>query len=574
MAGPIDHARGGGAGSDGEFVTGISIDRRKFLQYGLGGALVVGSSLLAGPAGATKVDAVRRMTDARAGELGTETKRQSLAVASISGAANLDPNLIAGLAGSRVWSLCYDTFFNTGTPAPLAAAEADLADFKPLPKLVSSYSSESGGTVWRFNLNPKAKSAAGNLLSPADIIWSAKRHLALQLYGGIFLNRIGVTSASQFTGDGAHAVVMTLPETIDPTYMLLILGNYLLPIYDSTLTQEHVTSSDPWASSFLQANTAGFGPYVIESRSSDGTETVLTARKGYYGTPVIPKIIWNQVTDSGTQLELLLAGTVQVTDQLSPTQLKTVEAHKGTKTTKVATAGAVYMGFANNQAPFNDVNFHQGLAYAIDFKSIVHSVWEGTAKQMKSILPPWFQASTEKYWVYDYNPTKAKALLAPYLHANLQLSYDAGNQLQTSLAELILGALANVGMTIELNGVATATYAAEESAAAKTWWLDTASVPLIPDSLYALQLLFLTVPTQKLLHYSNPLVDAAVATLQKTRAVAKQDELILTAQKHIMHDLPIIPIAYTGQIVSSATDVVGFTGHGANIIDAEELSYS
>ena len=573
MPGPIDHLSAGG-GSEGEPVLRTPFDRRRFLQYGLGGALVLGSTLLGGSSGATSVDNLRKMTQLGTEAVGTNAKRQSLAVASISGAANLDPNIIAGLAGSRVWSLCYDTFFNTGTPASLSAAEADLAHYKPLPKLVSSYASSKGGTVWTFKLNPKAKSAAGNLFSPADIIWSAKRHLALQLYGGIFLNRIGVSSADQFVANGPHEVEMTLPVPIDPTYMLLILGNYLLPMYDSKLVQQYATASDPWASNYLQANTAGFGPYVIETRSSDGTATTLVARKDYYGTPVIPKIIWNQVTDSGTQLELLLAGSVQVTDQLSPQQLKTVAASKGTKVTKVASAGAVYMGFNNSVAPFSDIAFHQGLAHAIDFKAIINSVFEGTATQMKSILPPWFQAATDKYFTYDYDVAKATQMLAPYAHANLALSYDAGNQLQTSLAELILGALQNAGMTIQLNGVATATFAAEESAASKTWWLDTSSVPLIPDSLYALQLLFLTVPTQKLLHYSNPAVDAAVAQLQKTQSVHLQDQLILTAQKHIMNDLPILPIAYTGQHVASAADVVGFTGHGANIIDAEELSYT
>jgi ABC-type oligopeptide transport system substrate-binding subunit len=87
-------------------------------------------------------------------------------------------------------------------------------------------------------------------------------------------------------------------------------------------------------------------------------------------------------------------------------------------------------------------------------------------------------------------------------------------------------------------------------------------------------LLFLTTPTQKLLHYSNSTVDAAVTQLGNTRSVGLQDKLIDTAQQQIMHDLPVIPLAYTGQSVTSASDLVGFRGHGANFLRVSELSFT
>jgi peptide/nickel transport system substrate-binding protein len=540
-----------------------AIQRRKFLQYGLGAtaAAVGGSVLTQGVVGGI----------ARAAAAGTPT---TLNVATSRGATNLDPNSLDGLSCSQIWSMCYDTFFNTGYPAGLTAAEAYLKKYNPEPLLATSHVLSGGGKVWTFDLQPKAKSAAGNPFTPADVIWSAQRHLALQLYGGIFLNRIGVTSASQFTAVGDHAVEMTLTEPIDPSYMLQIIGNYLVPIYDSVTAKAHATTADPWAKTYLAANTAGFGPYTITSRSADGSQCSFAARPDYYGKAPIPKVVYQQVSETSTQLELLLRGAVQVTDALSPEQVKTVEASKGNAVTQVATTGACYLGFNNSQAPFSDVNLHHGIATAINTPAIVSGVWKGTAQVWKSVLPPWFQAYTDKYWTYEYNSAKAAALLKPYANAGIALQYDAGNDLHGTIAELIQGELGAAGMTIKLDGIESTQFQTDEQNAAHTFWIDTGSVPLIPDPLYALQLLFLTVPTQKLIHYSNPKVDAAVNKLSSTTSVAKQDALILEAQKYIMADLPIVPIAYTNYPATHAKNLTGFRGHGADIIDVRDLHFT
>ena len=66
------------------------------------------------------------------------------------------------------------------------------------------------------------------------------------------------------------------------------------------------------------------------------------------------------------------------------------------------------------------------------------------------------------------------------------------------------GALAGVGFSLQLQGLASTDFATAEQNAAHTFWIDTQSVPLIPDPLYALQLLFLTVKSaQRFTQYST-----------------------------------------------------------------------
>ena len=61
--------------------------------------------------------------------------------------------------------------------------------------------------------------------------------------------------------------------------------------------------------------------------------------------------------------------------------------------------------------PLADVRVRQALAYAIDMNAIVDSLFEGKAEVAKSFTAPgdWLNAGIP---VYEYNPEKAKELLA------------------------------------------------------------------------------------------------------------------------------------------------------------------
>ena len=540
------------------------VSRRSMLQAA-GGTVLLGGlgSLLAACSGSSSGSQAS----------GNKVSTTSLTVASASSGTVFDPELPA--ASLSQCPLLYDALFDTSTPAAKDAAQKLLADFVPRPALATKWeSTKADNSEWTITLNTAATSPFGNKLTSADVLWSFERNLALKWYGGIFLNRIGITDIKQVTAPTADTVKLSLSGPIGRTYFLQLLGNFIVPIFDSTEGKKHVTAGDKWATKWISKNACGFGPYKIKSVSADGALAVFEANPNYYGDKPFQTLTWRQTTETSTQLQLLLRGQAQIIDSLSPVQVQTVQKSSAAKVTTVASTGAVFVGFNNSAANYKDVALHQGMAYAIPFDEIVSNVYKGQATSMKSVLPDFFQGATDEYWNYSQDSGKARTMLAPYNGKGLVLQYRSGDTTLQTLAILIQSALKQAGLSIGLQAIDPTSFQTKLTAATLTMWLDTQSTPLVPDSLYGLQLLFPTKPTQVLIHYSNVELDNTVDALAKSFSETEQVTLIKQAQKILVDDLPILPLAQVPGIVPTAKAVSNIRGHGANFMWAKDLTIS
>jgi peptide/nickel transport system substrate-binding protein len=129
--------------------------------------------------------------------------------------------------------------------------------------------------------------------------------------------------------------------------------------------------------------------------------------------------------------------------------------------------------------PFQDVRVREAISYAIDYKSIIHSVYNDLATQWIGPVPPGFpeyNESTTGLIPYQYNPTVAASLLAQAGYKSIlpngtalnpngkdfpstSFLYDADNAAQTQAAQDIAGELQAVGVTINLSPLTFKQYA-------------------------------------------------------------------------------------------------------------------
>jgi peptide/nickel transport system substrate-binding protein len=130
-------------------------------------------------------------------------------------------------------------------------------------------------------------------------------------------------------------------------------------------------------------------------------------------------------------------------------------------------------------APFQDLRVRQAISYAIDYKSIIHSVYNDLGTQWIGPVPPGFpeyNASTSGLQPYQYDPSRAASLLAQAgykstlpngtpLNASgkafpsVNFLYDADNSPQSQAAQIISGELQAVGITITLTPLTFKQYA-------------------------------------------------------------------------------------------------------------------
>lgn len=110
-----------------------------------------------------------------------------------------------------------------------------------------------------------------------------------------------------------------------------------------------------------------------------------------------------------------------------------------------------YFMFNCLKAPFNDVRVRQAINYAINVQSLIDVQLDGHATPATSFLPKshpnYHKAST----VYDYNPEKAKQLLAEAGVPNLNCTLTVNNFWPKNLAPQIQSDLKAVGVNAELD---------------------------------------------------------------------------------------------------------------------------
>jgi peptide/nickel transport system substrate-binding protein len=129
--------------------------------------------------------------------------------------------------------------------------------------------------------------------------------------------------------------------------------------------------------------------------------------------------------------------------------------------------------------PFQDLRVRKAISYAIDYKSIIHSVYNDLATQWIGPVPPGFpeyNESTTGLTPYQYDPTMAASLLAQAGYRSTlpngttlnpsgkafpsaNFLYDADNAAQTQAAQVISAELQAVGITVTLSPLTFKQYA-------------------------------------------------------------------------------------------------------------------
>jgi ABC-type dipeptide transport system, periplasmic component len=210
----------------------------------------------------------------------------------------LDPGNGYEVYGNMMYYAMYDNLFRV------------YKDSTPVPSLVEEHELDEEQTTYTFKLKEDVTFSSGNPLTSADVAFSINR--TKNLKGNTSHHTSGIVSIE--TPDD-YTVVITLDKP-DASF-LAKLANNSFSVLDSEVVKEHGgtdaedAATTDTAQAWLDQNSAGSGPYVLDSWTQN-VEVVLNRNPEYWGEVKNDRVICKEIPDVNTQIQMLLGGDIDI----------------------------------------------------------------------------------------------------------------------------------------------------------------------------------------------------------------------------------------------------------------------
>lgn len=326
------------------------------------------------------------------------------------------------------------------------------------------------------------------------------------------------------------------------------------------LVEENSTEEDPWATEWLQQNTAGAGPYQLESWTP-GVEIVLTANENYWrGAPDIERVEMKVIPSVSDRMMLLASESLDLIEKLSAEEIDSVSRIPGLQVVSIPSTVSLELIMNNTQEPFNDVRVRQAMAYTIPYDDIITSVFFDRAQRAAGPIPVGFPEHNPGDYPYDQDLDQARALLEEAGYADgfeIDLEIDSGNPDHEAVAVLVRAALEEIGVSATIQKLTPAVFAERRATNQmafflndNAWWVDDPSYPLLLGYTTGA---FFNYPG-----YSDPELDQQIADAAAELDEAQRSEMLAAIQQKIIEDVPQVWIAHPNFNLAMRENVSGY----------------
>ncbi|MDQ3044611.1 MAG: ABC transporter substrate-binding protein [Chloroflexota bacterium] len=291
----------------------------------------------------------------------------------------------------------------------------------------------------------------------------------------------------KFQGSFMAADYWSAVEAVDPLTLQItlsspnaalvpILSSMPLSVVDSTTMRENGATDAEDADATDEARewlnsgvSAGTGPYMLTAWDIEG-EVIVEAFADYYGEPpALDRVIWRNVVDPNTQLQLVERGEADIAYSLDPDAAQSVTENEELQLVTGPALAHEYLALNLREdvgGPLANQQVRQAIGYAIDYDGIIETLLAGAAVKPATIVPvPLLGAEEVQGDGYSLDLVRAQELWdeSGVGEVELTFSYGAGGQgeggvdLETLVAKLQSDLQQISGLTVALNPMDPAT---------------------------------------------------------------------------------------------------------------------
>jgi peptide/nickel transport system substrate-binding protein len=428
--------------------------------------------------------------------------------------------------------------------------------------VASAFSISADSTVYQFTVRPGVKFSNGTPVTADTLLYSYQRALEGPGYAAEVMNLLTVTKPSQLvkTGPMTFEIHLGQPNPLGPKLVPLS----VLVVMDPTLSKQHATSKDPWASDYYTNHMMGTGPYVQSSTTWEaGSQYLLSPNPNYWNKGKVKNsgVLMQYLPSSDDRALLLQQGSIDLAFGLPSNKLNSLRGASGINLINAPSRNWNYLGLTNTIAPFNNVKVRQAIAYALPYQSLIKDALYGFASPLKGIMSTGTPTLDESLWPYETDMAKAKSLLAAAGHPSgfattLTVSTSRADDVNT--ATYIQAALAALGIKVTINQASDADFRAKESAGELPMFIDY-WYSWVDDPFYQMDFLLSSVNkgSTNVAQYTNPQVDAAIKKGFYETDAATRAQLSTQVQKQFAADVPYVPLYSENFTLATRSDLSG-----------------
>lgn len=504
--------------------------------------------------------------DTASGPVTAETLRLGI----IAEEGNLTPHTYqTGTPGLNLTMLSYDNLMQIDT------------DGVPQPWLAETVEASEDGLTYTVELRPGVTWQDGEALTAQDVAFSVDYYKSTA--PGRFQTDLRSVESATAQGDTTVTFALSAP---DPSFELRTLA-------DVPILPEHIWSGieAPENEPFSERTNIGSGPYRLVD-AQPGTSYRFEANPDYFrGAPKVDELVAIQFADDAGAIAALRAGEVDTLMRtISPEQIQALRGQGGLEVIEGPEYSTTLLAFNTQQAPFDDIEFRQAVASAVDVQSLVENVYLGAATPGNRgwVHPdsPFYNPDVRS----EFDPDAAMAQLdeagyedsdgdgvreAAGAPLSLELLVPGNNALRLRIAELLAEQLGEVGIGVDVAAV-------EDQTLIDQVWPD---YDVANGRNYQMAVFGWSAPTQadigqmaalvdsdpavgnlNITGYSDPAVDELAAALKSTVDQEERRQVAYELQTVFAEQVPFVPLLYPngayGYQSAVFSDWVSITGQG------------
>src|SRR5690625_729643 len=438
-------------------------------------------------------------------------------------------------------------------------------------------------TTWTFYLDEQAKFSNGDPFTAQDVIYSFCRILNNETAIGTGLTNVARRIQSIEAPDDKTVHLKTAsPYPVLPNELARVPMIWSGIAEFDTLEYEQdgdcgVTSSWPTVNDFNQGDLVmGTGPYTLKQYDKGGT-IILERNDDYWGgeLPDWSEVRMTAAPSAGPRLTGLLAGDFDLIENPAARDIKRIEEGNFAYEIKpsvrimffqldVGRDDSPFVKSPKGDNPLQNQKVRQAISMAIDRQAIIDRIMDGVAEPATQYLPQGMFGTIEDATVPEYNPEKAKELLAEAGYPDgVELTLSATNDRYINDAQLtqaVAQYLSRIGIKTNVDTMTSSVYfpkraKREFSVSLGGWGSETGEASNYLQYWVTTTNPELGVGGSNYGGYSNPELDEVFIEATRTLDDEKRSELLQQAVQLALDDMAHIPLHFESGIWAFRPDI-------------------